>query len=388
MVRGFVDMDVPQMGRNPDGSSAPLTTGSALRLDTVLAMRAGWRALADGSDLPTTQFEWAVAAMNQLGPKIQAYVAFATDGGAIRAILPLLIKKKLGVEHLEYMSPAIAMPIDICHTDKTALERLLKSVTKLGRPIFLKGMIEQSGAVQYLKELSTDRRTIISIKPAEPTSYLSVGNFALQDRIQSATRVSILATSYGLSGGPNDVIFQFVSPSLDQVMQLFHESMQLHASSQQAGGQSQKKRNKPRTELDTFEFFRTHAFHCAQRGEVRFSCLRLAGRLLAVQMFQVRKRTAWLLTAANLERFRSTTLSTLLMGETIRKLQGESVEKLVVPSATAVKDVGECRQMACVDVTIYPWSSRSLMAMVMGGAGRVSGRVFRRRRANEAHAEM
>lgn len=374
-------MELPQAGGNPTGPAAQLQTGAALRLDSVLAMRNAWRVLADRSDLPTTQFEWTVAAMNQTSPRLQPHVAYVTDGGLMRAILPLLQKKRLGVEHFEYMSPDIAMPVDIVHTDVDSLICLLRSVTRLGRPVILRGMLEQSPAVEALRTMAREKRSVVHILPADPAQYLSVSSFALQDRIQSAARVSILATSYGLSGGPNDVIFQYVSPSLDQVMQLFHESLQLHASFQQQSPEKKKRKKVtgPRRELDTFEFLRTHAFNCAQRGEVRFSCLRLAGRLLAVQMIQVRKKTAWLLTAANMERFRSTTLSTLLMGETIRKLQQETVERLVVPSASSVKDVGECRQMPCVDVAIYPWSSRSLMAMMMGGAGRVSGRLLRRR---------
>lgn len=381
MVRGFVNMGVPQAGRGPEGTPAQLQAGAALRLDSVLAMRNAWRILSDRSDLPTTQFEWAVAAMNQLGPHLEAHVAYVTDGGLMRAILPLLVKSRMGIPHMEYMSPAIAMPVDIIHTDRESLEYLLRSVLKLGRPIILKGMLEQSPATEMLRVMANEKRSLIHIEPADPMNYLSIGSFALQDRIQSAARVSILATSYGLSGGPNDVIFQYVSPSLDQVMQLFHESIQLLASSQP----QPTEKNRPsgaggRRELDMFEFLRTHAFNCAQRGEVRFSCLRLAGRLLAVQMFQVRKRTAWLLTAANMERFRSTTLSTLLMGETIRKLQTETVERLIVPSASSVKDVGECRQMPCVNISIYPWSPKSLMAMAVGGAGRISNRMLRGRK--------
>jgi hypothetical protein len=196
--------------------------------------------------------------------------------------------------------------------------------------------------------------------------------------------VSIIATSYGLSGGPNDVIFQFVSPSLDQVMQLFHESLLLHAPAQK-----QPSRKKPRSgkALDTVEFLKTYAFNCAQRGEIRFSCLRLAGRLLAVQMLQVRKRTAWLLTAGNLERFRDTTLGTLLMGETIRRLQHEQVDRLVVPNAASMKEIGECRQIPCVDVTIYPWSSRSIVAIMMGRARRASSVLIGRRRGERSASE-
>ena len=93
------------------------------------------------------------------------------------------------------------------------------------------------------------------------------------------------------------------------------------------------------------------------------------GRLLAVQMFQVRKQTAWLLTAGDLERFRSTTVSTLLMGETIRKLQAEGIQRMVVPSAASVREIGQCQEMPRINVRIYPWSYRSLMAMMIG-AGR------------------
>jgi len=362
-----------------------LQSGAAIRMDSVMAMRMAWRSLADRSELPTTQFEWAVAAMNQVGPRIAAHVGYVTDGGTMRAILPLLVKRRLGIDHLHFMSPGITMPIDIVHTDRASLEQLLRATIRLGRPIVLQNLLEESLAAQILKEMASEHRAVIRIEKVEPVTYLPVADFQLQDKFQSAARVSILATSYGLSGGPNDVIFQCVSPSLEQVMQLFHESMQLHTTAAAAdpGGKPKRKRSR---DLDTFEFLRTYAFQCAQRGEVRFSCLRIGERLLAVQMFLVRKQTAWLLTAGHLERFRGTTLDTLLMTETIRKMQVEKIQRVVAPSGAGVREVGQCREMSCIDVKIYPWSPRSMMAMMMGSAGGVLGRLLRRPRNTQPAA--
>lgn len=369
MVRGFVDMgNASAANRTADGALVRLQTGAAIRMDSVLAMRMAWRALADRSELPTTQFEWAVAAMNQVGPRIQAHVGYVTDGGTMRAILPLLVKRRLGIDHLHFMSPGITMPIEIVHTDRPSLEQLLRATIRIGRPIVLQNLVEESGATELLKEMASERRAIIKIEKAEPVTYLPIANYQLQDKFQSAARVSILATSYGLSGGPNDVIFQCVSPSMEQVMQLYHESMQLQAASSSESAAAPR-RQAPR-DLDTFEFLRTYAFQCAQRGEVRFSCLRIGERLLAVQMFLVRKQTAWLLTAAHLDRFRGTTLDTLLMTETIRKMQVERIQTVVAPSGAGVREVGQCREMSCVNIRIYPWSTRSLMAMMVGGGRR------------------
>ena len=231
-------------------------------------------------------------------------------------------------------------------------------------------MLAESAATSVLLEMAGDRGGRVQIEEAKPTAYLALSDMALQDRMQVAARISIIATSYGLSGGPNDVIFQFVAPSLDQVMHLFHESLQLNA---QPAGSAAGRKPRARKELDTVEFMRTYAYNCAQRGEIRFSCLRLAGRVLAVQMLQVRKKTSWLLTAGNLDRFRDTTLASLLMGETIRNLRHESVEQLVLPSESGVGEVGECRQVPCINATIYPLSSRSLMAKMVRRAGRMSG---------------
>ena len=366
MPKGFVDMDLPQ-SQITGGPSARLEAGFAVGLSSVLPLRVGWRALASGSDLPSAQFEWAVATANQLGAKLRANVAYISDGSSLRAILPLLMKPRAGIEHFEYLAPTMPMPIDILHTDRAALDLLLSSVMKLGRPIHLSGMLAESPATDALRQMVDEKRRRIHIESAEPANYLSTAGFPLQDRGQNAARVSIIATSYGLSGGPSDVIFQFIAPSLDQVMQLCNESLQLQSASQIPA----KNRPKQDKEVDDLGFLRTHAFDCAQRGEIRFSCLRLAGRLLAVQMLQVRKGTAWLLSSGTLERFRDTTLGALLMSETVRKLQQESVQRIMVPSAASVKDVGECQQLACVNVAMYPWSSRSLMAATIERAGRM-----------------
>lgn len=384
MVRGFVDM-AAQSAKAADEAPVRLQAGAAMRMDSVLAMRLAWRNLADRSELPTTQFEWVVAAMNQTGPRIQAHVNYVTDGATMRAILPLLVTRKAGVEHLQFVSPGVMMPIDIPHTDIASLEMLLKSAIRLGRPILLPNLLAESPAVDVIRSMS--RRAVIKIEKADPVTYLPIGNFQLQDKFQSAARVSILATSYGLSGGPNDVIFQCVSPSLEQVTQLYHESMQLQSA---VGSESAQKptRRAPSAELDSFEFLRTYAFQCAQRGEVRFSCLRIGGRLLAVQMFIVRKQTAWLLTAAHLERFRGGTLDTLLMAETIRKMQVDKIQRVVAPSSAGIREVGQCQEMPCVNVCIYPWSPRSLAAMSINGMARTAKRLFRKRQPKQPEAQQ
>ena len=246
--------------------------GSAVRQDSVVAMETAWRGLADASDLPTTQYEWAISALNQVGQDLRVHVAYVSDGATVRGILPMLVSMRAGIEHFQFMSPNIGMPIDIPCTDRVALEQLLHSTIRLGRPIVLKGLLEQSPAAEMLKGMVGERRATIRIERAAPVMYLPLTGFTLQDKFQSAARVSILATSYGLSGGPNDVLFQFVSPSLEQVMQLFHESMQLQVADSPANG-----RRMIRQDLDMSEFLRSHAHNSAQRGEVRFSCLRLAG---------------------------------------------------------------------------------------------------------------
>src|SRR5690606_26484693 len=121
MVRGFVEMQFPQ---EPSDGSATLQAGSANHLESVLAMRQPWRVLADGSDMPTTQFEWTVAAMNQHAVTSRPYIAYVNDGSNLRAVLPLVIKPRRGVEHFQFISSSIPMPIDIPHVGQDALAML------------------------------------------------------------------------------------------------------------------------------------------------------------------------------------------------------------------------------------------------------------------------
>lgn len=368
-MRGFVDMDAaPTEGSN---NLLRLQSGAASSVEGMLAMRPAWRMLGERSELPTAQFEWAASAAKQLGQNVRATVAFVSDGECVRALLPMLVRHRRGVEELEYMMPpGIPMPVDILHTDPLALQMLLKFVLRLGRPIRIEGLLASSPAVDGFRQLAAARRCMLSVEPTPNIPFFHLRQFTLQDRSQSAARVSILATSYGLSGGPNDVIFQFVSPSLEQVMTLFHESMQFHRNGNVVDKQG----------LDTMEFMKAHALHCAHRGEIRFSCLRLAGRLLGVQMIQVRKGAAWLLAMALLERFRSTTLESLLMGETIRKLQQEGIDRLILPPTSNLREVGEPKLIPCVNLVIHPWSLRSMWSRSLNQVVGISSRIVRRRR--------
>jgi len=360
-MRGFVKMDAATEAP-PATASLPLRLKAAVadHPEAIVALRPAWRALTDKSDLPTAQFEWAASAISRDKRVSPAKVFYVTDPNSVRAILPLVSIVRNGVEQYQYtMPPGASLPVDIPHLEPQSLRKLLGYIKRSGRPVHLPGLIEQSPAADYLKALADTRFSRISIEQADPAHYLPIQGFTLQERSQASTRVSIMAAGYGISGGPNDVIFQYASPSLEQVMTLYHEVQHIQ------GNYTQPNYNRPDGELDTMEFLRSHTFNCAQRGEIRFSCLRLAGTLLAAQMLQIRQKTAWLLSAGVDERFKSTNIAGLLTSETIRKLLSEKVERMVVPSVQAMREVGVCYPIPRLNVTIYPFSSRSLLAAVM-----------------------
>ena len=373
MVRGSVDMNMPsaQMPELPDPGR--LQTGSVFRLESIHAMGPAWHGLGQLSDLPTTQFEWATASIDKLPTGVTPHIAYVTDGSRIRAVLPMMVRRRFGVEHFYYLGPAVVMPIDILHTDRVSLEVLLNYVLDLGRPIVLRGIPALSPTLEALQALSKRYRALVSVEKDEPVTVLDLNHCLLQDRIQSTARVSILSASYGLSGGPSDVLFQFASPTLEQVANLFHESRQLDSSTEE---NTARRRGR---DISIMEFLRVHANQSAQRGEIRFSCLRLGGKLLAVQLFQCRKQTAWLIKAGHMDRFRGTTLDTLLMGEAIRRFREEGMQRIVVPSEAVVKELGQCQPIERVTVRIHPWSPRSITAKLLSSAGNASGRLFVRK---------
>ena len=370
-MKGFIDMDSPTAVESLKGP-LPLHVGVATNADTLTPLRMAWRSLADRSDLPTTQHEWTLAAMGLLRSDLRPMVMYVSDNSGIRAILPLMPKIEYGVEHFQFLSPSASLPMEVLHADSTSLEMVLRHVLKLGRPLVLNRLLEGSPTVEFFKVLGDQHKARTMIESAEPVQRLGVANFPQQDRAGNAARVSILAASFGLSGGPNDVIFQYASPSIDQVMSLYHESLQLE------GYNPSLQSRKSTREIDGFEFLRAHAFHGAQRGELRFACLRLAGRLLAVQMFQLRRQTAWLLKATHLDRFRGTTLDTLLMGETMRKLQQEDIAQIIMPSGAAGPELSNCEAVPLVNLRCYPWCMRSLAVLSLARVCNTTNRLLHR----------
>lgn len=366
MLRGFVDMQSNDP-HSADTLAGRLQTGLAVRPESVSAMRPGWRGLGELCDVPTSQFEWSMAAMNLIKPGMEAMVAYASDASRLRAVLPLQVRRYLGVDHLHFLSPRIPLPPEIAHTDRAALQAILKFVMRQRKPLILEGMLAESKAVAALREMVGEKR----IEPAESASCINLITFPLPERAQSAARVSILATSYGLSGGPNDVLFQYVSPSLDQVRSFYDEALQMEGPCRQVSAPD---------EIDSFEFLRSYSFLCTERGDIRFSCLRLGSRLLAVQMFQLRNQTAWLLKAGHIARFRGTTLDVLLMAETIRRLRQEGAERIVFPTPEGLKELGNIVPLPRVTIRIYPWTPRSLLALSLGKTGRRVARTLRRKK--------
>ena len=365
MVRGFLDINASSSLRPDDPARNRLQTGSVLRAESVMAMEPGWRKLAESSELLTTQIQWALASIKQLVPGMHPHIAYVNDGSLIRAILPMRVQTQMGIEHFHYLSPNIPVPIDIPHLDRPSLDLLLRYVIGFGRPVVLDGMIANSPAIQAIRALATDKKAIVRIDPADSDVSLDLERCPLQDRSQNAARASILATSYGLSGGPSDVLFQFVSPPLDQVMNLFREAIQIENP---AGDAPKPARSRSRG-INTSEFLRSHVYQCAQHGEVRFSGIRISGQLLGMQVFQCREKTAWLVKSGHMERFRGTMLPNLLMGETIRKLREEGMQRIVVPAGGKMQELGPCQEIPRVNIRINPWNTRSIAAMVIGSAG-------------------
>jgi hypothetical protein len=360
----------PLPSAQPSGSADRLDAAVALRADSVLEMRQGWHALARESELPTTQFDWTVAGLDQLKAGAYPYVAYVSGGGNLRAILPLTIRSRMGIEHLCQLTPAIAIPTDVLHSDAPSLELLFKSVLKQGKPVILNRLLDGAPAAGYIRSLAGHRRVSVVIEKADSAMRLRVEDVPVQDRSQSSARVSILAASYGLSGGPNDVIFQFAAPTLEQVMSLYHELLQLDGTANHEGSGEKFGLG----ELDAQQFLKTHVYHGVQRGEMRFSCLRLGSVLLAAQLFQLRGQTAWLLKTVHQERFNGTIVDTLLIGETVHKLQDEGIQQIVMPARDTIKGMGMCEEMPTINVQLYPWGPRSWAAKMLGRFAGPQGR--------------
>jgi Acetyltransferase (GNAT) domain len=321
-----------------------------------------------------------MASLGALKQGSRPYVAYATDGQSLRAILPLMPKTRMGVVHFHMLTPSLPMPMDILHTDTAVLDMLVKHVHRLGRPLVLPRLLETSPAVALFKQMTADRKIYTLFEPASPMLSIPLTGFPIQDRPSNAARVSILAASYGFSGGPSDVIFQYASPSTAQISGLYHDLTRLDMADKDAPkGRSGAASRAPR------DFINDYLMQTVLRGEIRFSTLRFGDKVLAAQVFQVRKKTAWLLRSGCLERFRSTMLPALLLGEAVRLLQKEHIEKLALPSDSGMTGLPKGQEIPLVTIRSYPWSSRSLSALMLGRAGNVvSRRLLRRGRQKGA----
>jgi hypothetical protein len=321
----------------------------AARADDVRALQAAWKAVGQESEVPTAQPEWTLAAVT-VDRKVAIRAIYAVDSGGIQAVLPLVIPRGGSHEPCTMPGPASEMPVDVAFRSPAALQHCLLHAMKSRRPVVLGNMLASSPAVAVIRELAGGEGQE-GIEPTTPVRSLAIESFPLPDRSQSAARASIMAASFGFSGGPADVLFQYVAPTAQQVDWLSAEVLDINGAATGDEGQDDG-------------FYRQHAMECAREGEMRFSCLRMGGRLLAGQVIQCRGTTAWVLRMRHLACFRGEAMDALLMQETIRQLQKDQIRQIVLPRVEGLPELAAMGEVARVRVTLRQ--------------GRSLGRIFSR----------
>lgn len=326
----------------------PLTDGSfrlnvATTADEFRTMQGAWQLLGQGSEVPAAQPEWTLAAAGGRGGAA-IRVIYAADAGGVQAVLPLVEPSGGANEPWTMPGPASEMPMDVAFHSAGALQACFRYALGMGRPIVLRNLLADSPVLAVISEMTGEDAAELTT----PIRSLPIRGMELPDRSQSAARASIMAASFGFSCGPADVLFQHVAPTAQQVVWLVGEVLDIDKGGRRTADE----------DGEDDEFWRQHAVECARAGEMRFSCMRMGGRLLAGQIIQCRGTTAWVLKMKHLECFRSGAMDALLMQETIRELQKDEIGRIVVPRVEGLPELGAMGEVSRVCATLRP--ARSL----------------------------
>lgn len=328
----------------------------------------GWESLAARcATLPTQDLPWAVASAAAFGGDVAPFVQGAA--ASPNAIAPLALDgNRLGLLGSEMYEPS-----DLLCDSAAALQALARRLVEHGAALTLARIPSDSTSVAALRE-AVGGRGIVRVDAGSGHPQIELG-----ERWQevggglSSSRRSALRRSRRKAEQIGPLSVDLLEPTVTELPPLLDEALAVEARSWKGDAGTALAQDSPRA-----TFVRRYAEEAAARGMLRLQFLRLGEVPVAMQIGIEWKRQLWLIKIGYDQAYSAVSPGQLLLAESIADAARSGLRAYqLLGEAAGWTRAWTTDERSCVNVRVYPASSRAAIALT-GDMGVVLGRAGRR----------
>ncbi len=270
--------------------------------------------LADDFGMPLLQFEWLIHCVETFCPPAKLSVVIVRDKEEIKAIAPLVILKRYGIERLEFLGTSLhGEPGGFLYKDEDSLRELTEAVANLKMSVKLNGIRASSPEAAVLEQISR-QKGITAIVTDEYIPWLPINsdweNF---QKTISSSRRSSLKRLRRIAEKEGEVKFMVLCPDPELLNNSLEEIFRIESS-----GWKKRMGTAMLSNRKLGHFFKNYMQEAARIGILRLCYLSINDIKIAVQIGIEFSNRFWLLKIGYDEKWSGISPGILLTNEVIR----------------------------------------------------------------------
>lgn len=345
----------------------------AASMDELAPWREQWDALADAGGLPMTRYAWFSAAERHLAGSDRVCIVYVRDpsGDLVAAAALESRRDARGRDEYHILGlPRLYEPSALLYRDASARKTLLKSICRLGNPVFLGRLWPDDTESADRRRLRLDRHAVWLHRNSSPSQYLQFTHdyAGFIERLPAQRRYDLRrAYKRAEAAGPIGVDIRRPAPA--ELDALLDTALAIEARSWKGDTGSAVLKQQ-----DLQRFFRDMLANYARDGCVLIALLKSGPTAIAMQICLLAHARLWLLKIGYDQAYGRISPGHILMNEVIRYSYNHRLRGLeLLGSAEDWVDAWRPSLRDYRLVAAFPHNAGSLMRLAQEAAARLPG---------------
>lgn len=274
-----------------------------------------WNKLSKNFSNPLLDVNWYLAGSKGFSNSSQPAMMLLTTGkGEIKAIAPLASKGKF-LPHLEILGTSILRePSGFLYDSENSLKILINSALKLRRPLYLRGLYEDSSEVRILKNKLESRDSEFYSKEYLKIPYVNTnGDWSSFEAGLTSSKRTNIRRLQRKAKKQGEVSFEVITPTASNIDHYLDLMFKIEASNW---------KGRMGTAIGKHEalhdFFKEYAYLMTLEGKLRLNFMYLDRIPIAAQLAVEYANSLWLFKIGYDEKYRSLYPGILLMNYVVK----------------------------------------------------------------------
>lgn len=274
-----------------------------------------WNILSQKFGNPLLDINWYLAGAKGFSSSSQLRMVLLTSGGGVfKAIAPLASKGKY-LPHLEILGTSILRePSGFLYDSENTLKVLLNSLLNLRRPLYLRGLYNDSPEAGILKDKLEMRDSEFYFREYSKIPYVNTnGDWSSFEANLSSSKRTNIRRLQRKAKKQGEVSFEVITPTVSNLVHYLDVMFKIEASNW---------KGRMGTAISEHEalhgFFEEYASLMASEGKLRLNFMYLNNKPIAAQFAVEYANSFWLFKIGYDEKYRSIYPGILLMNYVVK----------------------------------------------------------------------